>query len=91
MTNDPDILGHMVSDKITGFRGRATVVATHISGCVQVCIAPGVKDDGTEREGRFFDIQRVVIDHSVPRVLLDNTKSTGPADQRGILERERPL
>jgi hypothetical protein len=76
MRND-NMLGFMGSDKVTGFRGRVTAVVEYLSGCTQVLLSPPVKDDGTEREGKFFDVQRVAIDSTIPAIVLDNSKTPG--------------
>ena len=84
MRND-DLLGYMARDKLTGFRGRITAIVEYISGCVQVCISPSIKDDGTERPSTFFDVQRVEVDKDVDRIQLSNAAT--PGFERGTIGR----
>jgi hypothetical protein len=73
MVNDNDWLGYVGEDKVTGFRGRITAIVRYISGCTQVCLSPKVKDDDVKLpDGSFFDIQRIMVDMSEPRLFLDN-------------------
>lgn len=41
-----DILGHKVSDKVTGFNGVAVSVSFDLYGCIQVVVNPGLSSDG---------------------------------------------
>lgn len=50
-------MGDRVRDRITGFQGIVTGVATYITGCKQACVAPTVKSDG----GRWFDEDRLEV------------------------------
>lgn len=85
MRND-NYLGFMGSDKVTGFKGRVTAVVEYLSGCTQILLSPSVKDDGTEREGKFFDVQRIVIDSTIPAIVLDNSKTPGFGELPGRRE-----
>lgn len=77
MKNDPDILGLMATDRITGFRGRITAIVRYISGCVQACVTPEINDDKKLPDGHFFDVQRLAVELSGPRLLLDNVPAPG--------------
>lgn len=70
MTNDPDLIGLTAEDTITRFRGIVTAVVSYISGCTQACLTPPVDAEGKQRDGMFFDVQRLKIDHTIPRVIL---------------------
>ena len=55
-----EVLGTEVEDTATGFKGTATAVTLHISGCVHVEIQPkGVQKKNGERiKSQGFDIRR---------------------------------
>lgn len=55
-----DIMGLKVRDKVTGFEGITESVSFDLYGCVQVVVKPPSKD-GEMKDGRWFDIQRLVI------------------------------
>lgn len=50
----------MVRDEITGFAGVVTASANYITGCQQFFVQPGVKDDKTWQDGKWFDENRLV-------------------------------
>lgn len=59
-------LGVPVMDKITGFRGTVTARAEYLTGCLQYCVAPQVKDNDFKRsewldEDRLEVTERVTI------------------------------
>ena len=70
-------LGHTVRDVVTGFSGVMTGYVTYLSGCHQGLVAPKVKDDGTLAPGEWFDVQRLSITDTQPRVCLDNSRTPG--------------
>jgi hypothetical protein len=72
-----DILGHTVEDKITGFSGIATAYVTYLTGCNQVLVAPRQLPDGKPQEACWFDVQRLMIDHATPKIVLENDKTPG--------------
>ena len=78
--------GVTVEDKITKFRGIVTGLVTYITGCDQALVAPqGLNEKGEIRESTWIDIQRLVVDTSVPKIVLDNGSSPGadkPAPKR---------
>lgn len=79
MTNDTDLIGLTAEDTITKFRGIVTAEVRYISGCTQACLSPPVDADGKQRDGVFFDIQRLKIDHTIPRVILAKVVEERPA------------
>lgn len=72
-----DILGKTATDRITGFKGVVTGYCEYISGCNQALVVPPVKADGTSVYPGWFDVQRLAIDESIPRVVLDNGDTPG--------------
>jgi hypothetical protein len=70
-------IGQIARDRITGFQGRVTAHCRFITGCDQFCLQPeGFKEDGSPRDGKYVDEQRLeVVDASV--LVLDNSKGNG--------------
>lgn len=57
-----DILGYVAKDKITGFEGVVESLAFDLYGCVQVALKPTTtKEDGTIKDGMWFDINRLEV------------------------------
>ena len=69
-------LGKTYKDIITKFKGIATGYCEYISGCHQVLLQPEMTDDGKYEGGKWFDIQRVVV-QKAKLVQLDNTETPG--------------
>lgn len=71
-------MGSTVEDIITGFRGTVTGLVTYITGCDRALVAPrGLDNDGKIRDSEWWDVQRLVVDTSVPRIVLDNGTTPG--------------
>lgn len=71
-------LGVTVEDVITGFKGTVTGIVHYITGCDQALVAPrGLDSDGKTRDSQWFDVQRLVVDAKVARIVLDNSATTG--------------
>lgn len=60
------MLGLVVTDKVTGFRGVVTSVAFDLYGCIQTIVTPAVGKDGKQEESRWYDIQRLTVIHAIP-------------------------
>ena len=69
-------MGMTVQDKITNFSGIVTGKCQYISGCDQALVIPRVKEDGSYKDGQWFDIQRLVV-VSAPEIKLDNGDTPG--------------
>lgn len=52
-------MGDYVTDKITGFSGIVTGMASYISGCTQCLIAPKVNEKNELPDTQWFDIERL--------------------------------
>lgn len=59
--NHFDLLGLPATDKVTGFKGVITSLGFDLYGCVTVVIDPGVKEDNSKENGRWFDVTRLKI------------------------------
>ena len=53
-------LGHRVRDRVTGFEGIITGIATYLTGCEQACIA-GESHDGKAGESMWVDTPRLTV------------------------------
>jgi hypothetical protein len=69
-------LGRKYKDTITGFEGVATGLASYISGCSQVLLAPPVTPDGAMRDAQWFDEQRLVA-QGEDVIILNNAATPG--------------
>jgi len=69
-------LGWSWEDKVTGFQGVAVGFAAYLSGCAQVLLSPKVKDDGTQIDPQWFDVQRLEKLGN-DRVVLNNGETPG--------------
>jgi hypothetical protein len=69
-----DYIGRKGSDTITGFGGVVTGYCVYISGCHQICLQPPVNDKGEIPDGKWFDVQRIVLAES-PQLRLVNENS----------------
>lgn len=76
--NEDKYLGSTVTDAVTGFSGVVTGRVHYLSGCDQVLVVPPVGKDGDYKSAQWFDVQRVTIDASKPRVTLNNAATPGP-------------
>ncbi len=70
------LLGHTVTDRITGFTGVVTGHVDYITGCSQVLVAPKTRD-GAAVASEWFGVQRVAVDHDVAPIALDNGATPG--------------
>lgn len=70
-------LGQEVRDVVTGFRGIVTGRVDYLTGCRQLLVNPGLKDDGTLREQSWFDEQRCEVVPNGRVVRLDNGTTPG--------------
>lgn len=67
-------LGSKLRDMATGFTGIAVARIEYISGCIQYCILPSVKEDGKYVDGVYIDEQRLEF---VGDGLMIQTRPTG--------------
>lgn len=56
------ILGEVVEDELTGFKGVAVARIEYLNGCISVEIQPkALGKDGTPIESKWFDEQRICM------------------------------
>lgn len=71
-------LGATVTDRISGFNGVALGRTTYLTGCDQILVAPTTLDkEGKKRDCEWFDAQRLVVDDTIPVLVLDNGLTPG--------------
>jgi hypothetical protein len=56
-----DMLGMVVEDRVTGFRGVVTSVGFDLYGCIQAIVNPGLDKDGRIGDQHWFDIGRLKL------------------------------
>lgn len=71
------LLGCTVKDTITNFVGVATGFIYYMTGCNQALVTPLADATGNLGESKWFDVQRLEIDPSRPRIKLDNAPAPG--------------
>ena len=69
LTKHVDMLGLRARDKVTGLEGVIESVSFDLYGCVQVALRPPMTKEGDLKDGRWFDIQRVVAIDGGQRVM----------------------
>lgn len=75
-----DLLGHRATDKVTNATGVITSVCFDLYGCVQAAINPPMKDDGSVPEGRWFDVNRLVVSYEAVMPVPDFDAIAAPGD-----------
>ncbi|MBK9949857.1 MAG: hypothetical protein IPP12_22245 [Nitrospira sp.] len=70
-------IGVFVEDVVTGFRGTVTGIVHYITGCEALVAPRGLNSDGKIRDSQWFDVQRLVVDAKVARIVLDNSVTPG--------------
>jgi hypothetical protein len=62
-----ELLGHKVTDKVTGFKGIVSSIAFDLYGCIQAIVTPEVKKGEVKVEdSRWFDVQRLTVTSKKP-------------------------
>jgi len=54
-----DLLGHKVTDCVTGFAGVVECVSYDLYGCIQIAVRPPVDEKGKAEDSRWFDAKRL--------------------------------
>lgn len=55
-------LGDSVKDKVTGLKGIVVAKVEYLNGCIQFCVKPKMKKNGTESpNGEYIDYQQLKI------------------------------
>lgn len=73
-------LGQMVADRVTGFKGRVTGRAEHLSGCNTYGVQPKLKADGEMIGTQWFDEPRLEHVRGTDALVLDERVARTGAD-----------
>lgn len=67
-------LGMLARHKLTGFHGRITGFAQHLTGCDRYCVSPVELDEkGLMKEGNWFDLNELELLEG-DRVIFDDDR-----------------
>jgi len=55
------LLGKQVKDKVTGFKGTVSSLCFDLYGCIQAAVTPKVSKENKPDDGRWYDVQRLVV------------------------------
>lgn len=68
MKKHMELLGYVVSDRVTGFKGVVTTVSFDLYGCVQAVVSPQVVADkpGDLGDAKWFDVKRLLKVSNAP-------------------------
>ena len=58
---DKSVLGKMVEDKITGFKGIATAVTHWLNGCTRISVQPRELFEGKAVKEDWFDDTQLIL------------------------------
>lgn len=75
-----------VRDRITGFAGVVTAVASYVTGCRQFFVQPKVDNDGKYQVGHWFDETRLEL-----VALADISPAAERVENGGPQENEAPI
>lgn len=82
------LLGWKVTDRVTGFKGIVESISFDLYGCLQAVVRPAVNEKNEVLDGRWFDVNRLVVDGDGPvmpmpefRLTTRHKDVTGPADK----------
>lgn len=80
-----NLLGHKVTDRVTGFTGVVTSVSFDLYGCIQAIVHPGLDKDGKPSDQCWFDVNRLQVtgDRVMPKpdYLRSAPDTKGPAEK----------
>ena len=75
--------GVSVQDKITGLSGRVTGYTSYITGCDRALVAPPVDKEGKHVDGRWFDVNRLVVVDPTP-ISIDTEDDKGACESAPV-------
>lgn len=67
-----ELLGLLVTDKVTGFTGVVTTISFELYGCVQAVVKPKMNGKGEIPDGSWFDVVRLEINSRTPVMQTPN-------------------
>jgi hypothetical protein len=62
-----ELLGHKVTDKVTGFKGVVSSISFDLYGCIQAIVCPEA-EKGSKKlaDSHWFDVQRLAVTSKQP-------------------------
>lgn len=76
-----DLLGHQVTDRVTGFGGVVESVTYDLYGCIQAFVKPRFVSPGEWKEGHWFDVKRLTKNSTDPVMPAPSfEEEDGPAE-----------
>lgn len=85
------LLGRKAKDAVTGFSGVISTVSFDLYGCVQAVITPPIDERGEMKEGRWFDVTRLIITDDNPVMKVpDFSKGYIAEGLKGCAEKPLP-
>lgn len=75
-----NLLGKHAVDVVTGFAGVVSTVSFDLYGCIQVVLTPAVDEKGEMKDGRWFDINRLILQSEYPVMQIPDFISGDIAD-----------
>ncbi len=86
-----ELLGLRAKDAVTGFEGVITSIDFDLYGCVQAAITPPVDDKGELKDGKWFDVTRLIVSDKVPVMALpDFSKGYVAQGKKGCADKPLP-
>ncbi len=70
-----DLLGLKVKDSVTGFDGVVSTISFDLYGCIQAVVTPPMTDVGELKDGRWFDITRLIVIDNNPVMITPDFNS----------------
>ena len=61
-----ELLGLKVKDAVTGFTGIVTTMSFDLYGCIQAIVTPLMDKNGECKEGKWYDVTRLVAESNKP-------------------------
>lgn len=58
---DVNLLGKEAKDAVTGFSGVISTMSFDVYRCVQAFVTPPVDEKGEMKDGKWFDVARLII------------------------------
>ena len=84
------LLGHKVTDRVTGFKGVVGSISFDLYGCIQASVNPGVQKDGKLGEQFWFDVARLNVETKAPVMAVPDFNYGEVAEGRkGAAEKPR--
>lgn len=65
-----NLLGLLVKDRVTGYKGVVISVSFDLYGCIQAIVVP--RDENEVKTGNWFDVTRLEVLDSTPVMSLPN-------------------